>query len=149
MSTRREFMAGGSAALMASLTPAWLSAAEFVRLNLPPTYEFFPGVPLPNTRDMAEFLAGSDSGFNHFNLLYDEAHVLAVDLVEVNDGEQREGIDEFSMVFRSTWTPVLDEGTHTLQHPFFGRFPVYLRPVDRGGGAYYYEATICHLVAVP
>ena len=139
MPTRRDFMAGGSVAVAASLAPLPLTAlAARVRR---PLIQLFPGVPLQYTRLMAENLVNS-----RFNILYEEAHLIEAELVEVRDGTPRPDVEEFSMIFRSTWEPRLEEGMRIMEHPSFVQFPLYLAPVEGDGTAYFYEAAVSRLL---
>lgn len=144
MLTRRKFITGTSAMLAMSMTPIWVRAGEFL-IDIPEGLQLFPGVPLPYTKFIADYLV-KHSGYAKFNILYDEWHMVEADLVEVKDGPVRANQEEFSMVLHSSWEPLLEEKTYIFEHAWFGRFPMYLRPVDSQAGSYVYEVTVSRLL---
>jgi len=146
MLTRRKFMTGTSAMMAMSMTPMWLRAAGGV-VVIPEGLQLIPYIPLQYTKLIARYLVNNDY-YAHFNILYDEWNLVEAKLVEVRDGPSRNDQEEFSMVFHTTWEPKLEEKTYMFDHPIYGQFPMYLRPIESEAGGYAYEVTVSRLLAL-
>jgi hypothetical protein len=148
MNTRREFLTMSAATgVLLKLNPDLVFAAvddayDMLDLSLSrlERLKLFPRVAAPKTKERATELLES-----HFFILYDESRVLEVELIEVNEGLQTKMTDCFSLVFRTILNPELEEATYPVYHNQLGSFSLYVRPVERDGYGYYYEAVVNRL----
>jgi hypothetical protein len=93
---------------------------------MPPTIEDF--VPCLNTV---------------FHIVYGDGQKLSVELTEANLlGQKPLSPDQkaFSLIFQSTMTQYLPQGTYTIEHEKMPAIAIFIVPIGLGNGGIRYEA---------
>ncbi len=74
-----------------------------------------------------------------------DATPLAVELIDANQLYKTSQHNSFSIVFRGPTAPLLAQGTYRFHHNVMGEFDLFIAPIRRDDGGFYYEACFNHL----
>lgn len=84
-----------------------------------------------------------------FALAAGEAGTVPAELIELLDGPEGRGYEQFSLVFRTAADIAEVQGTYDLDHPALGRTLLFLVPVGRNAEGLHLQAVITRRIAPP
>lgn len=105
------------------------------------TMQVFPSVAQRDAHARAAALVNTE-----FEVLYDDANILPIQLVEVIDGASDPALDQFMLRFSAPLQPVLKEKTYRVRHYALGDFELFLSPGESGDNQRHYSSVFSLII---
>jgi hypothetical protein len=108
-------------------------------------------VPLKEERQLTDLLDLNLASFaenlqTKFQAYAEDEKAVELEMTSATDTGSGPGQEQFSIIFRGPLDPFLEQRTYRMEHPRMGTFDLFLVPIRRDEGGFYYEASFARMV---